>query len=206
MRLLMISASVLALGVAACTGEPTTRTEVTATTEGAPTPGQLAGEPAMVRAPVGASADAPLINGEGASAGSATFRQGPQGVVIRVEATGLTPGWHGIHLHSVGTCDGPTFDTASDHVHGGAGPLVHGLLNAEATGAGDLPNVYADAGGRVNAEIFTPFVRLADEGPGQPLLDTDGSALLIHASPDDYQSQPIGGSGDRVACGVIAAG
>lgn len=199
MRMTMISASVLTLGLAACSGEPTTAMTQEATPAGGV-------EAAAVRAPLGASAEAALTNGEGASAGSATLRQGPQGVVIRVEATGLTPGWHGIHLHAVGTCDGPAFQSAGSHVHGGAGEAVHGLLNEGQSDSGDLPNVYADAEGRVNAEVFTTFARLADNGGGEHLLDADGSALLIHASPDDHSSQPIGGSGDRVACGVIAAG
>ena len=64
----------------------------------------------------------------------------------------------------------------------------------------------AGADGRAFAEIFTPFARLAENGPGVHLLDADGSAIVIHAQADDYTSQPIGGSGDRVACGVIAAG
>ena len=40
---------------------------------------------------------------------------------------------------------------------------------------------------------------------GQPnsLLDADGSAIIVHADPDDYRSQPAGNSGDRIACGVI---
>ena len=198
MRLILASSALVAVALAACSNEAPP-----ATTEDATPP--AGAEAAMTPAPVGASAHAPLTNGEGASAGSASFRQGPHGVVIRVEATGLTPGWHGIHLHAVGSCDAPGFTSAGSHVHGGGDPAVHGLLNADATDSGDLPNVYADAQGRVNAEIFTPFARLADTGPGEGLMDADGSALVIHGGPDDYSSQPIGGSGDRVACGVLAA-
>lgn len=201
MRMLPIAASVLALGAAACSGDQAEST--TPPTDGT-TPATT--QTAAQRAPVGASANVALADGEGASAGTATLRQGPQGVVIRVEATGLTPGWHGIHLHAVGTCEGPAFQSAGSHVHDGAGEAVHGLLNEGQSDSGDLPNVYADAQGRVNAEVFTTFARLADSGGGEHLLDEDGSALLIHASPDDHTSQPIGGSGDRVACGVIQAG
>ena len=57
----------------------------------------------------------------------------------------------------------------------------------------------------MNAEVFTSHARLAQNGPGQWLLDADGSALVIHANPDDHSSQPIGGAGDRVACAVIKA-
>lgn len=201
MRAALIVVSAVALATSACSPDAETETP-------APTPSEQATAmaPAVERAAVGASANATLSNAEGAAAGSASFRQGPQGLVLRIEATGLTPGWHGIHLHAIGTCDGPTFESAGAHVHGGPQQAVHGLLNADASDSGDLPNVWAGADGRVMAEVFTPFARLAGVGPGDPLLDTDGSAILIHAQADDYASQPIGGSGDRVACGVIAAG
>lgn len=204
MRLMLASSALAALALAACSQPERTAPADAAAAPGATPPAGVEG--AMTPAPVGASARAPLAGGDGASAGSATFRQGPQGVVIRIEATGLTPGWHGIHLHATGTCEGPGFTSAGSHVHGGGDAAVHGLLNAGANDSGDLPNVYADAQGRVNAEVFTPFARLADSGPGQPLMDADGSAILIHAGPDDHSSQPIGGSGDRVVCGVLAAG
>ena len=79
-----------------------------------------------------------------------------------------------------------------------------GLLNPEGPDDGDLPNIHAGEDGMVRAELFTGSARLAENGPGQWLWDEDGSAVVIHASPDDHRSQPIGGAGDRVACAVIA--
>jgi len=166
---------------------------------------QMHAQHAAPRAAVGATAQAPLSNSEGASTGTATFRQGPTGVVIRIEATGLTPGWHGLHLHAVGQCEGPGFQSAGAHVQHGAEAKPHGLLNADGDDAGDLPNLYADSAGNAFAEVFTTTAALVEGGPGQFLLDVDGSSLMIHAQADDYVSQPIGGSGARVACGVIAA-
>ena len=58
----------------------------------------------------------------------------------------------------------------------------------------------------VRAELFTGSARLAENGPGQWLWDEDGSAVVIHANPDDHRSQPIGGAGERVACAVITQG
>lgn len=167
--------------------------------------GQHAGMHAAPRAAVGATAQAPLSNSEGAAAGTATFRQGQSGVVIRIEATGLTPGWHGLHLHAVGQCQGPGFQSAGAHVQHGAEAKPHGLLNADGDDAGDLPNLYVGADGNAFAEVFTTTAALVEGGPGQFLLDADGSSIMIHAQADDYVSQPIGGSGARVACGVIAA-
>lgn len=203
MRLPLIAASLLTLPLLAACEPASTTTETTVTTpDGGTAPAQV---PAA-RAPVGATARAPLVNGEGGSAGTATFRQGPTGILVRIEATGLTPGWHGLHLHGVGQCQGPKFETAGSHVkHGGAG-AVHGLVNADGPESGDLPNLHAGDDGRAFAEVFTTGAALIEGAGGEYLLDGDGSAILIHAAADDHSAQPIGGSGDRVACGVIAAG
>lgn len=159
---------------------------------------------AAARATPGQTAQVAIINGQGAEAGKATLTQGATGLLIKVEATGLTPGWHGIHIHATGQCEAP-FTSAGAHINHGDPKSPHGLLNADGPDDGDLPNVFADAKGAVNAEVFTTRARLAEAGPGQWLLDDDGSALVIHANADDHSSQPIGGAGDRVACAVIKA-
>lgn len=114
----------------------------------------------------------------------------------------MSPGWHGLHFHMVARCDGPGFQSAGGHTHGGRAS-VHGLLNGSATDTGDLPNVHAGPGGRVDAEVFSPFVTMRGAAGRTRLMDRDGSAILVHAMADDHSSQPIGGSGDRVACGVL---
>lgn len=157
------------------------------------------------RAPLGDFGEATLVNAEGQRVGRAVLTQGPTGLLIRVEAEGMSPGWHGAHIHQTGQCEG-AFQTAGGHVHGGEGGKPHGLLSAEGPDDGDLPNVHADVTGRVMAEVFTPRARLSATGPGAWLLDADGSAIVVHANADDHTTQPIGGAGARVACGVIAAG
>lgn len=148
------------------------------------------------------TASGSLVGTDGASHGTIQVTDVPKGVLLRVEAKGLTPGWHGMHFHEKGTCEAPKFTTAGPHVHAST-PVVHGLLNPNANDAGDLTNVYVGADGTATVELFSPLVSLKP-GKGVPaLLDADGSALVIHAHPDDYQSQPIGGAGDRVACAVI---
>jgi Cu-Zn family superoxide dismutase len=160
---------------------------------------------ARERAAVGDFGEAPLVNAEGRNVGRAILTQGPTGLLIRIEADGLTPGWHGAHIHATGQCAAP-FTSAGGHINHGEPKAPHGLLNAQGPDDGDLPNIFADAGGRVRAEVFTTEARIAREGPGQWLWDADGSALVIHAAMDDHTSQPIGGAGDRVVCGVMAAG
>ncbi len=168
------------------------------------TPDQHASHMSMMRAAPGQTSQVAIINGQGADIGKATLTQGSTGLLIKVEATGLTPGWHGIHIHATGQCAAP-FTSAGAHINHGDPKKPHGLLNAEGPDDGDLPNVFADASGAVNAEVFTSHARLSQNGPGQWLLDADGSALVIHANADDHSSQPIGGAGDRVACAVIKA-
>jgi Cu-Zn family superoxide dismutase len=148
------------------------------------------------------TATAALKNGAGASVGSATITDGPTGVLLRVEAKGLTPGWHGMHFHEKGDCSKADFTSAGAHIHTKP-TIVHGLLNPDGDDSGDLPNLYVAADGTGTAEVFSTYVSLDGFGGRPGLEDTDGSALIIHANPDDYQTQPIGGAGARVACGVI---
>lgn len=157
------------------------------------------------------AADAPanqrieLKNSAGAVVGSATLTAAPKGVLMRVELKGVAPGWHGLHFHEKGDCSKADFTSAGGHVHGGP-TMVHGLLNPAANEAGDLPNIFVAADGGANAEIFSTFVALGGIDGRQDLADKDGSALVLHANPDDHQTQPIGGAGARIACGVIAGG
>lgn len=145
-----------------------------------------------------------LMGPNKASRGSVTLTPAPDGVLLKVAASGLTPGWHAIHFHAKADCSDAKFTSAGGHVHQGDAAPVHGLLNPDANDSGDLTNIWAGKDGRANAEIFTTLVSLGNSSlPVPSLLDADGSALVIHAKPDDYRTQPIGGAGDRVACGVI---
>ena len=146
---------------------------------------------------------AKLKDPAGADMGSATLTETPGGLLLRIEATGLTPGWHGLHFHEKADCSSADFKSAGGHMHHDA-PVQHGLLNPATNETGDLPNLFAGADGVARAEVFTPFVSLTAAGRAA-LLDADGSALVIHAAPDDHLSQPIGGAGPRVACAAITA-
>lgn len=146
----------------------------------------------------------PLKGTNGAAAGQMTLTDTPNGVLIRIEATGLTPGWHGVHFHEKADCSDMAagFKASGGHVHMTT-PTVHGLLNPTANDMGDLPNIYAGADGHATAELFSPMVALREGTLRANLKDADGSAVVIHAKPDDYMTQPIGGAGDRVACASI---
>ena len=135
-----------------------------------------------------------FVGVDGANIGSFTFTQGSGGLLLYVEVESLTPGAHGIHLHRFGACS-PDFKAAQGHIN--PDEKEHGLLNPNGPDNGDLPNLYVSADGTARAEMFTTLVTM------DLLLDDDGSAVVIHAQPDDHASQPIGGAGDRSACGVI---
>ncbi|MFZ0267423.1 superoxide dismutase[Cu-Zn] [Caulobacter sp.] len=148
------------------------------------------------------SATAELKGADGKTIGMATLTEAPHGVLLRIEAKGLTPGWHGLHFHEKGDCGAPDFKSAGAHVHTTT-TVVHGLLNPDGNDNGDLPNLFAAADGAATAELFSPLVSLNGAGGRPALLDADGSSIVVHASPDDYKTQPIGGAGARVACGVV---
>ena len=152
--------------------------------------------PLSVWAQAPASVTAELKNSAGQTVGSVTLTEAPKGVLMRIEAKGLSAGWHGLHLHDKGDCSKSDFTSAGPHVHG-AGAGVHGLLNPAANELGDLPNLHAGADGTGAAEVFTTAVTL------KGLRDADGSAVVVHLNPDDHFAQPIGGAGARVACAVV---
>lgn len=162
----------------------------------------VAQTPAAAPAPAPATASAKLAGPSGADLGVVSFTEAPKGVLLKVEAKGLTPGWHGLHFHEKGDCSKADFTSAGGHVHG-MDKAVHGLLNAQANEHGDLPNLFVGADGKGSAELFTTLVSLKGAGDRAALLDGDGSAVVIHANPDDHMTQPIGGAGARVACGVV---
>jgi Cu-Zn family superoxide dismutase len=142
-----------------------------------------------------------VINNEGKTIGTFTLNGTERGVVGRLDlaAGALTPGWHALHFHAVADCsDTGNFETAKEHVN--LDGREHGLLNPKGPDNGDLPNIFAAADGSSRAEVSSQLVAL--EGTTS-LLDADGSALIIHANPDDHLSQPIGGAGERVACAAL---
>jgi superoxide dismutase, Cu-Zn family len=158
----------------------------------------------LATAPVDAADRQPgvLYDNGGKALGSVVITDTPKGVLLRIEAKGLPPGWHGVHFHEMADCSDTAFKRAGGHVHSQK-PIVHGFLVENANDAGDLPNIHAGADGSVTVELYSTLV--SGEGlDGKPgLRDTDGSALVIHANPDDYKTQPIGGAGERIACAII---
>lgn len=151
------------------------------------------------------TAHAALVDAAGRSIGGVRFERRGRGRALQVTVSvrNLSPGFHGFHVHAVGRCDGPGFMTAGPHLAAaGAGHPAH---------AGDMPVLLVASDGRAQARFTTDRLSLA------ALRDADGSAVIVHALPDNYANIPTdryepdpdamtlatGDSGPRTACGAV---
>jgi Cu-Zn family superoxide dismutase len=148
------------------------------------------------------TASAQVMNATGQQVATATFVQQIKGVKIDVVANGLTPGAHGIHIHTTGSCDA-TGATAYASAGGHFNPFAkeHGLENPNGAHGGDMPNINIGSDGKGELHYVDDRIMLSAGMPS--LFDSDGSALVIHAGKDDQMTDPAGNSGARIACGVI---
>lgn len=146
-----------------------------------------------------------LVDTAGSAVGKVKLISAGTRVEAFVEASGLTPGFHGFHVHAVGRCEAP-FTSAGGHYNpGSAGHREH---------AGDLPILLVNRDGTAKASFTTDRLTVAQ------LFDADGSAIVVHADPDNYAHIPArysatgpdattlatGDAGGRVACGVVLPG
>ena len=145
---------------------------------------------------------AEIRDARGNALGHATFTAlaGGVGVWIQVVVSGLAPGVHGISIHENGVCQGPEFRSAGGHFNPRG--RQHGLAHREGANAGDLPNMVVDETGKARYEAAN--VRIALGEGANSLFKPGGTSLVIHASPDDQLTDPDGGAGPGIACGVIA--
>ena len=116
-----------------------------------------------------------LVNANGADVGFVKLTKQGDMVIVRGEVQGFTPGFHGFHVHSVGQCAAP-FTSAGGHYNpGGVGHGSH---------AGDMPSLLVLDDGTAMAEFATDNFAIAD------LFDADGSAIIVHAAPDNFANIP----------------
>jgi Cu-Zn family superoxide dismutase len=155
-----------------------------------------------------------LVDPEGTEVGTVTFEEAEEGTEVSVDVTGLPPGFHGFHVHSVGVCEpdsanpsdpSMTGDFLSAGGHVGAGESDHGEH------PGDLPSLYVAESGTGSMTAVTDALALTD------LTDDDGSAVMVHEARDNYANIPeryapggpdgmtlnTGDAGARVACGPV---
>jgi Cu-Zn family superoxide dismutase len=144
--------------------------------------------------------EATFINARNERIGTATLTQTPNGVLIDAKVSALPSGEHGFHIHETGICDSQSgFKSAGGHY--APRGHEHGYETEKGPHAGDMPNQLVGAEGMLRAQVVNANVTL--DGGKATLFDSDGSVLVIHADPDDYESQPSGDAGSRLACAVM---
>jgi superoxide dismutase, Cu-Zn family len=151
----------------------------------------------------GADAAAQLQDAQGNPVGTASFTDVPNGSAVTVELQqgqqAVTPGEHAIHIHERGDIT-PDFEAAGEHWN--PTNAQHGFDNPQGPHAGDLENIVVNEDGSASYQSTSRLITLAGDAESS-LLDSDGSALVIHERADDYRTDPAGDSGDRVAAGII---
>jgi superoxide dismutase, Cu-Zn family len=174
----------IALGLAAC-GR--------AAVVSSPAPSSEPTSPAAIAG----QATATVIDLAGTRIGNVSFADTPAGLLVIGSVSGLGIGVHGVHLHAVGRCE-PPFTSAGPHFN--PGRAKHGFRNSAGHHAGDLPNVVTPPAGIYAFQFIAAGVKLSGT---DGLIDADGASIVFHSGADDYLTDPSGGSGGRLACGVI---
>lgn len=145
----------------------------------------------------GKTATATLHDLAGRNVGSVTLTDSYAGLLLSGDVNGIGLGGHAIHIHAIGKCEVP-FTSAGGHFN--PTQHQHGFKNPAGPHLGDLPNIDTPPAGKLHFEILAPGITLTGTNA---LLDADGASIVIHASHDDYVSDPAGNAGGRIACGVI---
>src|SRR5262249_4317075 len=128
--------------------------------------------------------------------GIVTFTPVADGVQVRAEIAGLTPGKHGFHVHEFGDCSAGDASSAGAHFNPTNKP--HAGPDATERHVGDMGNVEADASGKAKLEHLDHQISLTNAQSS-----VIGRLVVVHATVDDLRSRPAGDSGARIACGVI---
>jgi Cu-Zn family superoxide dismutase len=144
------------------------------------------------------AARASIKDAKGQAVGTARLTSTPNGVLLEADFNGLPDGEHAIHVHGTGRCEPPQYTSPGEHFS--PQRKRHGFLDPEGPHAGDLPNIHVQAPA-FTIEYLIDGVTL--QGGANAILDRDGAAIVVHAEPDDYRTDPAGNAGSRIACGVI---
>jgi superoxide dismutase, Cu-Zn family len=145
------------------------------------------------------TAKAVLKDAKGQDVGSVSLIQTQAGVLLQLSLKGVPAGEHAFHIHAVGKCEPPGFDSAGGHFN--PANMHHGIMSGPGH-AGDMPNLHIPADGALDLEVLNAAVTLDKDKPNS-VFHPGGTAVVIHAGKDDYTSDPAGNAGGRIICGVI---
>ncbi|CAN5623986.1 superoxide dismutase family protein [soil metagenome] len=192
---------------------------------GSPAPGAEAGSGEGMEDNTAANEQkliSPIKTADGTQVATATFEFQPGYTTVTVETTGagkLAPGFHGLHIHSVGKCEAnsvaPAGGAPGDFNSAGAHFQVPGHSGHPASG--DLASL------QVREDGTAMLVTTTDAFTEDDLLAGAKTAIIIHEKADNFANIPperyqqvngtpgpdettmaTGDAGKRVACGVIS--
>lgn len=142
-----------------------------------------------------------LVNSQGQSAGTVTFKPVKKGVKMTVKLENVSFGEHGVHIHEHGVCDAPDFKAAGGHFNPTG--KHHGFENPEGHHAGDLPkNVSVGENHKGEASFVLTDISMDPNLPNS-IFANGGTSVVVHEHADDEKTDPSGNSGNRIACGVV---
>jgi superoxide dismutase, Cu-Zn family len=144
-----------------------------------------------------------LKSSSGSQVANATFDFATGYATVTVEAGPnqvLSPGFHGLQVHSVGKCEAnsaaPTGGSTGDF--NSAGDVYQAPGHSGYPASGELTALQVRPDGSAKLVTTTASLTAAD------LRSSSGTALIVYQDPDNLGTGPSGDSGKRIACGVIA--
>ncbi|SDH60306.1 MULTISPECIES: superoxide dismutase family protein [Bradyrhizobium] len=157
---------------------------------------------ALVGSAAAQSAIAQLRDTSRQDVGTLSLLQTPAGVLLKLSLKGMPPGEHALHIHAVGECEPPSFESAGPQFN--PSNTDHGIM-AGPGHAGDMPNLHIPPTGLLEVELVNAAITIDTDKPNS-VFPPGGTAVVIHSGRDDYVTDPAGNAGNRIACGVISQG
>jgi superoxide dismutase, Cu-Zn family len=131
------------------------------------------------------------------ASGAAIFLSESAGVTLQLSLQNAPPGVHAVHLHETGDCSAHDASSAGGHWNPTA--AEHGRWGKPPFHLGDIGNVEVGQDGTGSLNLTSDLWTIGTAADNDIL----GKAVIVHAKPDDFETQPTGAAGDRIACGVI---